>query len=427
VKRLAGWAGLLALYVAVPNLEWAHGLHRVKPVVFSGDEPHYLLMVNSLIEDFDLQLGPDYERVRQGGAQAGLLYRHTDLDHHTILVDPRSGRHELWHRIFNLNAHLPSGGYARLRPGFESGAIEVPAHPPAFAAALAVLCLPFGTRPLRVEHVAIMAVALCSFASLVVLFFAVRRAGFNERDAAFAVAVCGLASPHLAYAQSLFSDTAITLALALALWAVAAGRPALAGLAILAATAVKPPFMLIGLAWAALFSLDGKRRDAKLLLATLLPGCAALAGFNFWLAHTPVISGALGFVPARGLDSLRALFVGLEHGLFVWAPWTIVGTIWLLRPPRQLPLLRTLAWGAAPVVALTIAQASDGGYCYGPRYLLPFLPWLALATVAAYRAARRVVRAAIVALALAGVVIAIPGALRYRHVFDLPATAIFRR
>ena len=83
---------------------------------------------------------------------------------------------------------------------------------------------------------------------------------------------------------------------------------------------------------------------------------------------------------------MRALFVGAEHGLFVWAPWTIAGTIWLLRAPRDLPLLRMLAWGAAPVVALTIAQASDGGYCHGPRYLLPFLPRLALATVVAFRA-----------------------------------------
>ncbi|MGE5048118.1 MAG: hypothetical protein ACM3PC_06095, partial [Deltaproteobacteria bacterium] len=427
VKRFAGWAGLLALYLAVPNLEWAGGLHRVKPAVFSGDEPHYLLMVNSLIEDGDLQLGPDYERVRQGGAQAGLRFRYADLDHHTILVDPRSGRHELWQRIFNAGWHLASGGYARLQGGFESGAVEVPAHPPAFAAALALLCMPFRKNPLRVEHVAIMAMALCSFLTLAVLFFAARRAGLSEREAAFAVALCGLASPHLAYAQSFFPDTFITLALALALWALAAGRPALVALAIFAATAIKPPFMLVGLAWAALFSWDGKRRDAGLLLATLLPGCVALGVFNFWLARTPVISGSLGFVPADGLDTLRALFVGSKHGLFVWVPWTVAGTIWLLRSPPDFPLLRALAWGAAPVVALTIAQVSDGGYCHGPRYLLPFLPWLALATVAAFRAAPRIARAAILALALAGMVIAVPGALRYRQVFDVPVAAIFRR
>ncbi len=84
----------------------------------------------------------------------------------------------------------------------------------------------------------------------------------------------------------------------------------------------------------------------------------------------------------------------------------------------------TLFWGAAPVVAA--AQASDGGYCYGPRYLLPFLPWIALATVASFRAAPRALRVVIVALAAAGVVIALPGALRYRQVFDLPLAAVFR-
>ena len=424
LARLAGWAALLALYLAVPQLEWDHGLRRVRPEVFSGDEPHYLLMVNSLLEDGDLRLDPDYQRVRLGGAQAGVRFRGADLDHHVIVLDPKSGKSELWHNLFNLYAHLPAGGFARLRPGFESGAIEVPAHPPAFALLLALFCAPFRAWPLRVEHVAVLAVALLSFLALVALYQAAVRAGFTAREAAFAVVLCGVASPHLAYAQSLYSDTAITLALALALWARAGERPALAGLALFAATALKPPFALVAFAWAGLLCLEGRARDARLLLSTFLPGCLVLAGFNFWLARTPVIAGALGFVPAAGLSVLQAIFLGSRHGLFVWVPWTLAGVFWILR--QKTPLMRTLFWGAAPVVALTAAQASDGGYCYGPRYLLPFLPWLALATVASFRAAPRALRVVIVALAVAGVVIALPGTLRYRRVFDLPLAAVFR-
>ena len=48
-------------------------------------------------------------------------------------------------------------------------------------------------------------------------------------------------------------------------------------------------------------------------------------------------------------------------------------------------LLRALAWGALPVLLVfSVNEAQGGGYCYGPRYLIPFIPWLALATVAAW-------------------------------------------
>src|ERR1043166_6851047 len=133
--RAAMWALLLAVYLAAPHYLWKphQGVIAVTPAVYSGDEPHYLLMVNSLLQDHDLILGPDYARVAHGGAEAGMRFRGVDLDHHTVLIDPRTGAHALWQHTFDLNAHTGKGGYKRLAPGFEQGATEAPPHPAAVA------------------------------------------------------------------------------------------------------------------------------------------------------------------------------------------------------------------------------------------------------------------------------------------------------
>jgi hypothetical protein len=41
------------------------------PYIKGGDEPHYLLILNSLINDGDLDLKDNYESVHQGSLQAG--------------------------------------------------------------------------------------------------------------------------------------------------------------------------------------------------------------------------------------------------------------------------------------------------------------------------------------------------------------------
>ena len=43
------------------------------PRVFSGDEPHYLVMLNSLLRDGDLDLANNYQAVAAGGDDDGLV------------------------------------------------------------------------------------------------------------------------------------------------------------------------------------------------------------------------------------------------------------------------------------------------------------------------------------------------------------------
>jgi cytochrome bd-type quinol oxidase subunit 2 len=84
---------------------------------------------------------------------------------------------------------------------------------------------------------------------------------------------------------------------------------------------------------------------------------------------------------------------------------------------------------ALPLFLYLIVLSSIGfgsGWCYGPRYWVAFLPWLALGTVEAIRRAGRYQRALCAILVLFGVAIAIPGALRYPQLFYKPVFDAWR-
>ena len=57
-----------------------------RPVTLTGDSPHYLLILNSLIEDWDIDLSNNHRQVREGDWDAGTRYRfsffgdHVDID-----------------------------------------------------------------------------------------------------------------------------------------------------------------------------------------------------------------------------------------------------------------------------------------------------------------------------------------------------------
>ncbi len=404
------------------------GFGLVEPAVGSGDESHYLLTVSSLLYDRDLQLQDDYRRVRAGGAQAGLSYRGNELDHHTILVNVRTGEQALWQRVYDWQVHQPCTQpcvpFKKLTEKFAPGpdVIEVPAHPPAWPLLLAALVAPLRPGPESLERVAANAIALLAYLALVATALAAIRLGFSAPEALGIALLAGLASPWLAYTRSYFAEIPIGLALALALWAMVSRRPLLAGLAVVAAAALKPPFGLTGVVWAMDLWLQGRRQEALKLLAVVVAGGAGIASVNLWLAHTPIIAGTAGFIPgAPGLGGVGVMLFGDAHGLLNFAPWALL-SLWVASRPGP-DWVRFISLGAAPYLILVAASnAPDGGFCYGPRYWIPLIPWLALLAMQA-RGARKL----LLGLALASALVGIPGALRYRHLFNAPAIAALRR
>ena len=72
--------------LAASHTVWipGRGLLDYRPDVISGDEPHYLLIVHSLLEDGDLALADDYAAVAAGQAYAGRAFAGVELDHRPL-------------------------------------------------------------------------------------------------------------------------------------------------------------------------------------------------------------------------------------------------------------------------------------------------------------------------------------------------------
>ena len=247
VRKSAGVAALLCLTLLgtwlVTRVEYipGHGFYVVEPRALYGDEPHYLVMINSLLLKHDLQLQTLYEDIDHGGPEAGVMSRGIALDHQTIVVNRRTG-----HRAMGD----VKGGLWYRNPGAEFApspdVYEIPVHPAGFPILMALAVAPMQPRAREVEPDVGFILMLISWLGVVATYFVGRRVAMGRRWAMLAASMLFAASPWLAYSRSYFAESSIGLALILGLWALMSDLPILAVLAAGAGAIMKPPFALVG-------------------------------------------------------------------------------------------------------------------------------------------------------------------------------------
>src|SRR3954466_11624466 len=69
--------------------------------LYSGDEPHYLVLLNSIVRDGDLDVSNNYRAVHRGDDQAGEHFKLSPLDHHTAWV--AHGQYTRWSDVYEFN------------------------------------------------------------------------------------------------------------------------------------------------------------------------------------------------------------------------------------------------------------------------------------------------------------------------------------
>lgn len=222
----------------------------------TGDEPHYLVMVNSLLSDHDLFLENNYANVVRGGHDAGESQRGNRLDPHAFLIDYRSGLSLKWHSLYDhtrrtdpaVDAHgMP---YPSLRPNpFEPGTYHlVPSHPPAFSAMVAAVLLMIDPAPEEVERLSARVLIGAALLALFVGYFAGLGSGLSRSGSVAAVALFSLCSPWLAYTGMYFTEVTTSLVLLGALVAHQRNLPLVAGCLVVVAFSIKLPYALVGAA-----------------------------------------------------------------------------------------------------------------------------------------------------------------------------------
>jgi len=273
-----------------------------------------------------------------------------------------------------------------------------------------------------VERDVAIILALISWLGALMTYLVGRSVGMGRVRAMLATLLLVGASSWLAYSRSFFPESTIGLVLIVALWAWMTERPLLAGLAVALAAILKSPLAVVGIGFIINEIWAGRRRNA-IMLGLVLASCGLpVMAFNYWLARTLVISGNGSALRGPDLQSLYDTFLEPGHGLLYFVPWAVIAFIAIGRGFRSTApdakLLRQMAVPLALYVLVLSCSGTGPGLCYGPRYWIPLLPWLALATIEGVNRARRPALLACGVLVLLGALIAIPGTLRYPQIFS---------
>ena len=399
------------------------------PRVHDGDEPHYLVMLNSLLLDGDLDLARDYAAVHAGSDRAGRHQRGAPLAHHTFwLVD---GERERWiHRYEVDPAHWArdAGGFPRpaLREGAvppPSGAPELTEHSTGLAFLLYPLTFPFRGSD-RVESVALYASGVATLLALLAFLSLARPLAPDPRWVLPVAIVAFLGTPVWHYGRTLFTEPYL-LACGLGAYALAlrAGRPFASGCLIALGATMKPPFALIALPLAALFGSRRKLREGVAFGCALALGGALILALNHWLHGSP-FRAAQPFALSAFPWGLYGLSISPSDGVLAYSPVLLVAAAgW----PGLFHRHREDAAAVLAAVALygsfmTVWASWDGGYCYGPRYLVPLIPFFMLGLLGLPRLSapwRRIALASAIALGALSVAINALGALPYWRSWDV--------
>jgi hypothetical protein len=247
-----------------------------------------------------------------------------------------------------------------------------------------------------------------------------------QRTAIIVTVAAWLGTPLFAYSAWLFSEPlAACLLIGAALCAfgnvgpVTVRRAALAGALVGACLLVRPAHALvIPIFVGSILVRDGRRSAA----AGLALGCTAAIGVAIYLAWNTVQFGnpfdfgypelADGGKRINGfttplLVGLAGFLISPGKSVFVHAPLllaAIPAVPRLMRADRGLALLAI----AAPLTYLFFYARYtqwEGGYCVGPRYLVPVLPFLLLAPAFSLASASSGIRRGFVLLTIAGAIV----------------------
>ncbi|HYP78079.1 MAG TPA: hypothetical protein VER12_19035 [Polyangiaceae bacterium] len=378
--------GLLVIALSLPLfLSRAHDIPFIGlPLVTSGDEPHYLVMLHSLVTDHDLDLSNNYDRARQGSVEIGVGRIGAAIDHQVAWYGA-DGRWRGWESVYDYprdergKAVAPPTLPVR-KPGASSefeGKPQYSQHPPGLALVLAPLV--YAARGSAwVEHLAIVWSTLATLACALLLRELLRGLS-NDRGLVNATTLLAiLASPTWHYGRMLFSEPWLALCAVGAL-SVAIRKNAffVAGLFLAVGIQMKPPFALLA---GALFVDRVLSRDLKRAALFALPVVSSVA---LVLYENQLFFGAplRAAQPWESGNIVAGMFGGLfslQHGLLTFCPALLValsGFPALFRSHRRIAWL-VLGMAVPYCFLMWLWRCWWGGYCYGPRLLAPVIPLL---------------------------------------------------
>jgi hypothetical protein len=353
------------------------------PVIDTGDEPHYLVLINSLISDGDFDLANNYREVHRGGLQAGRKFAGEVLEHHVNWY--RNDQLVKWWQAFEMDAErwnkdseghpvpTPNGDSNR-RPVSEK---EYSQHSVGLAVVLAPFLLAFRGTSL-VEPAALFCSGMATVGGCCAWCWLVKRYTNATSHLLAAAVVAYLGSPLWHYGLVLYTESFLAFfAVAAFAFALRANNYAIAGLFLGAGVLLKAPFGLVALP---LIGDALVRRRWRQALECALPVACAILLVMYW--NQQMYGGWLRNPQVWEPGSIQAGAAGLafswERGLFWVSPTLcllpLVLPEWFRNHPRD-AVMMTLAIVLYGGLMASWAQWW-GGTCYSSRLIVPIIPFL---------------------------------------------------
>jgi hypothetical protein len=366
VRSLLPWVILAVLFV-LPNfirLDFSSGhlfpeLGFTLPHVYSGDEPHYLIMINSLVHDHDLFIDNNYKRaLKDKNLEAGARYAGRFLNRHM------SGPAQPWHW-----------------PGM-----------PMFVAALV---WPLADTP-YLESAAVFMSAIVGLVGLVALALIARH--IASKGVFWTIAFVAFGTPVWHYSGRLFTEIYL---FALLSWAMYFGfvksRWSVTGVIMALGVVVNITFIVpLGILGLWMFY----KRNWRCLVGYAIPFMVILSlmgVYYIYLYWWPLGSAGIGVakgiasvtIPTRAREFARfipknlvvygfGMFFSTLHGFFIFSPM-LFAALWGIPASLRRSSRGGLVWIVAGT-SLFFSTYSGwwGGHCYANRHLVAYIAIFAI-------------------------------------------------
>ena len=310
---------LLAAIIIWPILLLFFTPFFLRPLIGGGDQPHYLIVASSILEENSFNLRKTYENAFAGGAQAGKIFKGAPLDHHTLLVNTNV----IPHRELAIWASYAFPEW-RVRykwpdpPPFPENYAEYSCRaigwPVLIAASSKLSGLNVELSSLLLSHLAVLGIAF-------LVFFYIRNERLPLSSQVLGSIAILLGSSYWIYANTAFADSLQGLILAASLIALRKKLPLLLGFLIGAGIWVKYQFIIMAAAIFLIAILSFRSKQRNIFVISFASMLFPFLICNYiWLGHClpPKITLIADFQP---LKAFGYFFVSPKTSIPIRNPW----------------------------------------------------------------------------------------------------------
>ena len=351
--------------------------------IYSGDEPHYLIALNSVINDHDFDLSNNYLRVSEGFGDAGARFLYAQLAHHTVFV--KKGEKPIsWLNVFNMHTLARNPDFADISL---LGYTERPNHPHIVTLIYVLFMYPL-LGFMGTEQAALVVTELFAVAGIGV-FWILCSHYFHRNKQIVATLLFAFCTPFWFYARTLYSEVLTALLLLLSLHLVLRGRaPVITGFLTSILIGIKISFIPVPLIFLLYMWYVGRKQELlKFGLGfSLFLGIFVL--LNYFIYYDPLYFSIVGNVfdtysslwGQSVLEGIWGTLASPSHGILPFAPYAIFalfssGAIFVKHKYKYyIIILITLSM----IILYSLWKDWGGGYSFANRFAVPVMSFLVL-------------------------------------------------